>query len=82
LLRSFYGSGDHVGVLRSTPAASARISALMETLVVMFLLASWLGCFWLGLQVGNGRANQRRKREIAELERRFKVMDGEVAHIS
>jgi len=54
----------------------------METLVVMFLLASWLGCFWLGLQVGNGRANQRRKREIAELERRFKVMDGEVAHIS
>ncbi|GEM_PF-4472849 len=49
----------------------------MEILVVMFLLASWLGCFWLGLQIGNGRSDQRRKREIAELERRFKVLDGE-----
>jgi hypothetical protein len=49
----------------------------MATLVVMFLLASWLGCFWLGLQVGSGRSDQRRKRDVAELERRFKVLDGE-----
>ena len=49
----------------------------MEILVVMFLLASWLGCFWLGMQIGSGRSDQRRKREIAELERRFKVLDGE-----
>ena len=49
----------------------------MATLVVMLLLASWLGCFWLGLQVGSGRSDQRRKREVAELERRFKVLDGE-----
>ena len=48
----------------------------MATLVVMFLLASWLGCFWLGLQVGSGRSDQRRKREISELERRFKILDG------
>jgi uncharacterized membrane protein YciS (DUF1049 family) len=63
--------------LRSTPAAQTRISAAMATLVVMFLLASWLGCFWLGLQVGSGRSDQRRKRDVAELERRFKVLDGE-----
>jgi hypothetical protein len=49
----------------------------MATLVVIFLLASWLGCFWLGLQVGSGRSDQRRKRDVAELERRFKVLDGE-----
>jgi hypothetical protein len=58
--------------LRSTPAAQTRISAAMATLVVMFLLASWLG-----LQVGSGRSDQRRKRDVAELERRFKVLDGE-----
>ena len=51
----------------------------MESLVVMFLLASWLGCFWLGMQIGRGRSDQRRVREIAELERRFKVLDGETA---
>jgi hypothetical protein len=56
----------------------ARISAAMASvIVVMFLLASWLGCFWLGMQIGNGRSDQRRQREIAELERRFKVLDGE-----
>lgn len=49
----------------------------MEILTVMFLLASWLGCFWLGMQIGSGRSDQRRKREVAELERRFKVLDGE-----
>ena len=48
----------------------------METVVVMFLLASWLGCFWLGLQIGSGRSDQRRKRDVAELERRFKIIDG------
>ena len=77
MLRSFYGLVDHAGGLRSTPAAQARISVAMATVVVMFLLASWLGCFWLGLQVGSGRSDQRRKREVAELERRFKVLDGE-----
>ena len=54
----------------------------MATLVVMFLLASWLGCFWLGLQVGSGRSDQRRKREVAELEHRFKVLDGEAVRNS
>jgi hypothetical protein len=44
----------------------------MESLVVTFLLASWLGCFWLGVQIGSGRSDQRRRRELAELERRFK----------
>jgi hypothetical protein len=49
----------------------------MESVAVTFLLASWLGCFWLGLQIGGGRSDQRRKREVAELERRFKILDGE-----
>lgn len=50
----------------------------MASLVVMFLLASWLGCFWLGMQIGSGRSDQRRKHEVAELERRFKIVEGEV----
>lgn len=54
----------------------------METVVIMLLLASWLGCFWLGLQIGSGRSDQRRKREIAELERRFKVLDSEAVRHS
>jgi hypothetical protein len=49
----------------------------MATVAVMFLLASWVGCFWLGLQIGNGRSDQRRRRELADLERRFKILDGE-----
>jgi hypothetical protein len=56
------------------------MSAPMESVVVMFLLASWLGCFWLGLQIGSGRSDQRRKREVAELERRFKILDTEAVH--
>jgi hypothetical protein len=58
------------------------MSAAMSALIVMFLLASWFGCFWLGLQIGSGRSDQRRKREIAELERRFKVLDGEAVRHS
>lgn len=54
----------------------------MESLVITFLLASWFGCFWLGLQVGRGRSDQRRRREIADLERRFKVLDGEAVRHS
>jgi len=53
------------------------MSAAMSTVIVMFLLASWLGCFWLGVQIGAGRSDQRRKHEVAELERRFKILDGE-----
>lgn len=52
---------------------------MASVIVVMFLLASWLGCFWLGLQIGIGRSDQRRKREVAELERRFRILDGEAA---
>ena len=54
----------------------------MATVVVTFLLASWLGCFWLGMQIGSGRSDQRRKREVAELERRFKVLDSEAVRHS
>jgi uncharacterized membrane protein YciS (DUF1049 family) len=68
--------------LPSTLSARARISTTMETVVIMLLLASWLGCFWLGLQIGSGRSDQRRKREIAELERRFKVLDSEAVRHS
>ncbi len=55
------------------------MSAPMSIVVVMLLLASWLGCFWLGLQIGAGRSDQRRRRDVAELERRFKILDGEAA---
>lgn len=56
------------------------MNVAMSELIVMFLLASWLGCFWLGLQIGTGRSDQRRKHEVAELERRFKILDGEAVH--
>ncbi len=56
------------------------MSAPMSVVIVMVLLASWLGCFWLGMQIGTGRSDQRRRREVAELERRFKILDGEAAH--
>ena len=56
------------------------MSAPMSVVIVMVLLASWLGCFWLGMQIGTGRSDQRRRREVAELERRFKILDGEAVH--
>jgi len=38
-------------------------------------LASCGACFWLGFQIGQGWSEQRRKADIDELERRFKIVD-------
>jgi hypothetical protein len=32
---------------------------------------------WPPVQVGTGRSDRRRRREVAELERCFKILDGE-----
>jgi hypothetical protein len=45
---------------------------------VVLILASWAGCFWLGFQIGNGLSEHRRKVDVNELERRFKIVDCKV----
>lgn len=58
-----------------------RISVIMDHLIVVLTLASWIGCFWLGLQIGKGQCEQRYKREVEELEHRFKIVSSEVAEV-
>lgn len=45
---------------------------------VVLTLASWTGCFWLGFQIGKGQSEVRRKSEVEDLERRFKIVNGDV----
>ncbi|MGB7035399.1 MAG: hypothetical protein WBD71_07720 [Xanthobacteraceae bacterium] len=45
--------------------------------VVVLMLASWTGCFWLGFQFGRGRSEFGYKHEVADLKRRFKIVDCE-----
>jgi hypothetical protein len=42
---------------------------------VVFMLAACAACLWLGFQVGASRSELRRKADVVELERRFKVVD-------
>ena len=49
---------------------------------VILTLVSWIGCFWLGLQIGRGLSDQRRKADVDELERRFKIVDCKVVEAS
>lgn len=49
---------------------------------VILTLASCAGCFWLGLQVGDIRSELRRKADVDELERRFKIIDCKVTESS
>lgn len=42
---------------------------------VIFMLAACAACLWLGFQIGASRSELRRKADVVELERRFKVVD-------
>jgi hypothetical protein len=42
---------------------------------VLFTLAACAACFWLGFQIGASRSELRRKADVVELERRFKIVD-------
>ncbi len=42
---------------------------------VIFTLAACAACLWLGFQIGAGRSELRRKADVVELERRFKIVD-------
>jgi len=46
--------------------------------IVLLTLASWVGCFWLGFEIGKGRSEQQRKIDVDDLERRFRIVTGEV----
>jgi hypothetical protein len=47
----------------------------------LLLIASWVGYFWLGLQIGKGQSEYRRKREVEDLERRFRVVNSEAVEV-
>jgi len=42
---------------------------------VIFTLAACAACFWLGFQIGASRSELRRKADVVELERRFKIVE-------
>lgn len=42
---------------------------------VIFTLAACAACLWLGFQIGSSRTELRRKADVVELERRFKIVD-------
>lgn len=42
---------------------------------VIFMLAVCAASLWLGFQIGASRSELRRKADVIELERRFKVVD-------
>ncbi len=45
---------------------------------VIFTLAACAACLWLGFQIGASRSDLRRKADVTELERRFKIVDCKV----
>lgn len=53
----------------------------MGHLIVLSTLASCAGCFWLGFQIGRGTSELRRKREVEDLERRFKIVNSEAFEV-
>jgi hypothetical protein len=44
----------------------------------MLTLASLAASFWLGFQIGDVRSELRRKADVDELERRYKIINGRV----
>lgn len=42
---------------------------------VIFMLAACGACLWLGFQIGASRSELRRKADVIELERRFRIVD-------
>jgi hypothetical protein len=65
-----------VPVWRRTDTITTRWS-LMSALILT--LASLVACFWLGFQIGNVRSELRRKADVDELERRYKIISGKLA---
>ena len=60
------------------------MSALAFTVsywIPVLTFASWAGCFWLGFQIGMALSELRRKLEVEDLERRFKIVNGEAVEI-
>lgn len=49
---------------------------------LILTLASWMGCFWLGFQIGKGRSELLSNANLVELERRFKIVDCEAIEIA
>jgi hypothetical protein len=54
------------------PAYYSVVDSLILT------LAGWAACFWLGFQIGASRSELRRKADVDELERRYKIVDCKV----
>ena len=42
---------------------------------LIFTLAACAACLWLGFQIGASRSELRRRSDVVELERRFKIVD-------
>jgi len=53
----------------------------MSNSIFVLMLASWVGYFWLGFQIGKGQSEYRRKREVEDLERRFRIVNSEAVEI-
>ena len=49
---------------------------------LIVLLTSWVGCFWLGYQLGKGCSDIGRKQDNDDLERRYKILTVEPVEIS
>jgi hypothetical protein len=45
---------------------------------LILTLASLVACFWLGFQIGNVRSELQRKADVDELERRYKIISGQL----
>jgi hypothetical protein len=58
------------------------MSLAMSYSMFILLIASWVGYFWLGLQIGKGQSEYRRKHELEDLERRFRVVDSEAGEVA
>ena len=58
------------------------MSVAVSNSILILTLASWVGCFWLGFQTGRGRSDQRRKREVEDLERRFRIVNSDAVDVS
>jgi hypothetical protein len=50
----------------------------MSRSIFALMLASWVGYFWLGYQLGKGCSDIGRKRDNEDLERRYKIVTSEV----
>ena len=64
--------------MQSTPPDCERINVAMSNSIFVLVLATWVGNFWLGFQIGKGQSEYWRKRELEDLERRFRIVNSYV----